>query len=225
MIPDRRPVPGAIRSPAVPALGRTGCAPEHAAAQARRYRIWDPLLFRWFVGLSMDAPVWDATVYSKNRDRLVVGEVAARFLQAVLQGERVRRLLSEEHFSVDGTLIEAWASMKSFRPKDGGGDDAPPAGRNAERDFRGERRSNATHASATDADARLYRKGDGQSSRLCFMGHLLMENGNALIVDAALTRASGTAEREAALAMLGRRGTRRRITLGADKAYDVAEFV
>ena len=184
------------------------------------------LLFRWFVGLSMDAPVWDATVYSKNRDRLVAGEVAARFLQAVLQGERVRRLLSDEHFSVDGTLIEAWASMKSFRPKDGGGDDAPrAAGRNAERDFRGERRSNATHASATDADARLYRKGDGQSSRLCFMGHLLMENGNALIVDAALTRASGTAEREAALAMLGRRGTRRRITLGADKAYDVAEFV
>ncbi len=183
------------------------------------------LLFRWFVGLSMDAPVWDATVYSKNRDRLVAGEVAARFLQAVLQGERVRRLLSDEHFSVDGTLIEAWASMKSFRPKDGGGDDAPPAGRNAERDFRGERRSNATHASASDADARLYRKGDGQSSRLCFMGHLLMENGNALIVDAALTRASGTAEREAALAMLGRRGTRRRITLGADKAYDVAEFV
>ena len=107
MIPDRRPVPGAIRSPAVPALGRTGCAPEHAAAQARRYRIWDPLLFRWFVGLSMDAPVWDATVYSKNRDRLVAGEVAARFLQAVLQGERVRRLLSDEHFSVDGTLIEA----------------------------------------------------------------------------------------------------------------------
>ena len=116
--------------------------------------------------------------------------------------------------------------MKSFRPKDGGDDDAPRAGgRNAERDFRGERRSNATHASASDADARLYRKGDGQSSRLCFMGHLLMENGNALIVDAALTRASGTAEREAALAMLGRRGTRRRITLGADKAYDVAEFV
>ena len=183
------------------------------------------LLFRWFVGLSMDDPVWDATVYSKNRDRLVAGEVAARFLQAVLQGERVRRLLSEEHFSVDGTLIEAWASMKSFRRKDGGDDDAPPAGRNAERDFRGERRANAIHASASDADARLYRKGDGQSSRLCFMGHLLMENGNALIVDAALTRATGTAEREAALAMLGRRSKRRRITLGADKAYDVAEFV
>ncbi len=183
------------------------------------------LLFRWFVGLSMDDPVWVATVYSKNRDRLVAGEVAARFLQAVLQGERVRRLLSEEHFSVDGTLIEAWASMKSFRRKDGGDDDAAGAGRNAERDFRGARRANATHASASDADARLYRKGDGQSSRLCFMGHLLMENGNALIVDAALTRVTGTAEREAALAMLGRRRRGRRITLGADKAYDVADFV
>ncbi len=182
------------------------------------------LMFRWFVGLSVDAPVWDATVYSKNRDRLVAGDVAARFLQAVLRGARVRRLLSDEHFSVDGTLIEAWASMKSFRRSDGGGDDAPP-GRNAERDFRGERRSNATHASATDPDARLYRKGDGQSSRLCYMGHLLMENANALIVDAALTRASGTAEREAALAMLGRRDRRRGVTLGADKAYDVAAFV
>lgn len=182
------------------------------------------LLFRWFVGLSMDAPVWDATVYSKNRDRLVAGDVAAHFLQAVLRGDRVRRLLSDEHFSVDGTLIEAWASMKSFRRSDGSDDDAPP-GRNAERDFRGERRSNATHASATDPDARLYRKGDGQSSRLCYMGHLLMENANALVVDAALTRASGTAEREAALAMLGRRSQGRRITLGADKAYDVAAFV
>ncbi len=181
------------------------------------------LLFRWFVGLSMDAPVWDATTYSKNRDRLVGGDVAARFLQAVLRGARVRRLLSDEHFSVDGTLIEAWASMKSFRRKDDGGD--PPAGRNAERDFRGERRSNATHASTTDADARLFRKGEGQSSRLCFMGHLLMENRNALIVDAALTRAGGTAERDAALAMLGRRKKARRVTLGADKAYDVAEFV
>ena len=184
------------------------------------------LLFRWFVGLSMDERVWDATVYSKNRDRLVAGDVAARFLQAVLQGERVRRLLSEEHFSVDGTLIEAWASMKSFRPKEGSDDDAQASGgRNAERDFRGERRSNATHASSTDADARLYRKGRGQSSRLCFMGHLLMENGNALIVDAALTEASGTAERDAALAMVGRRRKGRRITLGADKAYDVADFV
>lgn len=184
------------------------------------------LLFRWFVGLSMDAPVWDATVYSKNRDRLIEGDVAARFLNAVLQGERVKKLLSDDHFSVDGTLIDAWASMKSFRRKDCGDDDAPPGGgRNAERDFRGEKRSNETHASTTDPDARLYRKGDGQPSRLCFMGHLLMENRNALIVDTALTHATGTAEREAALAMLDRRKRRRRITLGADKAYDIADFV
>jgi transposase len=187
------------------------------------------LLFRWFVGLSMDAPVWDATVYSKNRDRLIEGEIAAQFLNAVLQGERVKQLMSDDHFSVDGTLIEAWASMKSFRPKpdDAGGDgDEPPApGRNAERDFRGEKRSNKTHASTTDPDARLYRKGNGQSSRLCFMGHMLMENRNGLIVGAALTHATGTAEREAALAMLARRGRRRRITLGADKAYDVCAFI
>jgi transposase len=184
------------------------------------------LLFRWFVGLSMDAPVWDATVYSKNRDRLIEGAIAARFLQAVLQGERVKKLLSDEHFSVDGTLIDAWASMKSFRRKEGGDhDEPPPSGRNAERDFRGQKRSNETHASVTDPDARLYRKGDGQSSRLCFMGHLLMENRNALIVDAALTHATGTAERDAALRMLDHRKRRRRITLGADKAYDVSGFV
>ena len=135
-------------------------------------------------------------------------------------------MLSDEHFSVDGTLIDAWASMKSFRPKDGGDDQGPPAaGRNAGRDFRGQKRSNETHASTTDPDARLYRKGNGQSSRLCFMGHVLMENRNALIVDVALTHATGTAERDAALVMLDRRKRGRRITLGADKAYDVAGFV
>jgi transposase len=119
------------------------------------------LLFRWFVGLSLDAPVWDASVYSKNRDRLIEGEVAACFLNAVLQGERVRKLLSDDHFSVDGTLIDAWASIKSFRPKGDGEDDAPPAGgsgRNRARDFRGQKRSNQTHAATTDPDARLYRK-------------------------------------------------------------------
>lgn len=184
------------------------------------------LLFRWFVGLSMDAPVWDATVFSKNRERLLAGDVARKFLAAVVTQARRRELLSDEHFSVDGTLIDAWASMKSFRPKDGSDDDtSPPAGRNAERDFRGQKRSNDTHASTTDPDARLYRKGNGQSSRLCFMGHLLMENRNGLIVDATLTRATGTAERDAALAMLDRRLRQRRITLGADKAYDVATFV
>jgi transposase len=185
------------------------------------------LLFRWFVGLSMDAPVWDATVFTKNRDRLIEGEIAAKFLAAVLSQPRVKTLLSDEHFSVDGTLIDAWASMKSFRRKDGADDDgAPPAGRNAERDFKGEKRSNQTHTSTSDPDARLYRKSNGQSSRLCFMGHLLMENRNALIVDAELTRAGGTAEREAALAMLDRRKRgSRRITLGGDKAFDVRAFV
>ncbi|MGF1629374.1 MAG: IS5 family transposase [Kiloniellaceae bacterium] len=193
------------------------------------------LLFRWFVGLSMDAPVWDATVFSKNRDRLIAGEIAAKFLAAVLSQARVKALLSDEHFSVDGTLVDAWASMKSFRPKDrpdddNSGDGSPPAGRNAERNFRGEKRSNETHASTTDPDAKLYRKGNGQSSRLCFMGHVLMENRNALIVDAALTRAGGMAEREAALAMLDRRPSgagarRRRITLAGDKAFDVRSFI
>lgn len=189
------------------------------------------LLFRWFVGLSVDAPVWDPTVFSKNRDRLIDGEIAARFLAAVLNQPRVKALLSDEHFSVDGTLIEAWASMKSFRAKGGAdGDDpdhggAPPAGRNAERNFRGEKRSNETHASTTDPDAKLYRKGNGQSSRLCFMGHVLIENRNALIVDAALTRAGGKAEREAALVMLDRKSAPRRITLAGDKAYDVRAFI
>jgi transposase len=185
------------------------------------------LLFRWFVGLSMDAPVWDATVFSKNRDRLIEGEIAAKFLAALLSQDRIKMLMSEEHFSVDGTLLDAWASMKSFRPRNGAGDSsASPAGRNAGRDFRGERRSNETHASSSDPDAKLYRKSNIQSGRLCYMGHLLMENRNALIVDAELTRAGGTAEREAALTMLDRRkGRCRRITLGADKAYDVRSFV
>jgi transposase len=186
------------------------------------------LLFRWFVGLAMDAPIWDVTVFTKNRDRFLEGEVAAQFFQAVLGQPEVRALLSDEHFSVDGTLIEAFASMKSFKPKaEAGG--APPAdaggGRNAERDFHGEKRTNETHASTTDPDARLYRKGRGKEAKLCHMGHLLMENRNGLIVDAMLTPAIGTAERDAALAMLGRQGGRHRATLGADKAYDAAGLV
>ena len=183
------------------------------------------LLFRWFVGLSMDAPVWNVSVFTKNRDRLLEGAVARKFLAAVVAQARSRDLLSEEHFSVDGTLIEAWASIKSFRPKEGGGDPLGP-GRNAERDFHGEKRSNTTHASTTDPEARLYRKGNGQASRLAFMGHALMENRNGLVVDARLTEATGTAEREAALAMLDAlpRGTRR-ITLAGDKGYDVRDFI
>ena len=182
------------------------------------------LLFRWFVGLPMDAQVWHPTVFTHNRDRLMQADVAREFLAALLALPAVRQLLSNEHFSVDGTLIDAWASMKSFRPKDGSGE--PPApGRNGERDFHKEKRSNETHASATDPDARLYRKADGRESRLCFMGHVLMENRNGLAVDAVLTQATGTAEREAALALIDRRNTDRRITLGADKAYDVTAFV
>lgn len=184
------------------------------------------LLFRWFVGLPMDASPWHPTVFTHNRDRLLEAEVAHDFLAALLALPRVRRLLSDDHFSVDGTLIDAWASMKSFRPRDGSGG-PPDPGRNGERDFRGEKRSNETHASTTDPDARLYRKGGGRESRLCFMGHVLMENRSGLAVDAALTHATGTAEREAALEMLDRRPRRkgRRITLGADKAYDVTGFV
>jgi transposase len=182
------------------------------------------LLFRWFVGLSLDAAVWDVTVFTKNRERLIEGDIASKFMAAVLNQERVKALLSDDHFSADGTLIEAWASMKSFRPKDGSG--APPApGRNGERDFHGEKRSNQTHASVTDPDARLYRKGPGQPAKLAYLGHVLMENRHALVVDTRLTLATGTAEREAALEMVADRPGNHRITLGADRAYDVAGFV
>ena len=150
------------------------------------------LLFRWFVGLGIDDVAWDQTSFGKNRDRLLAGDVAARFLAEVLADAKVKRLLSSEHFSVDGTLIEAWASMKSFRPKDGSGE--PPApGRNSERDFHGETRSNDTHASTPAPEARLARKSAGQEAKLCFMGHALMENRSGLIVDACLTRADGAA--------------------------------
>jgi transposase len=182
------------------------------------------LLFRWFVGLAMDAEVWHPTVFTHNRDRLLETDIAREFLAALLALPQVGKLLSSEHFSVDGTLIDAWASMKSFRPKDGSGE-PPSPGRNGERNFHNEKRSNETHTSTTDPDARLYRKADGRESRLCFMGHVLMENRNGLAVDAMLTRASGTAEREATLAILDRRKSGHRITLGADKAYDVTAFV
>jgi len=188
-------------------------------------RIEFDLLFRWFVGLGLDEAVWDHSSFSTNRDRLLSGEIAAKFLRAVLAQPKVKRLISSNHFSVDGTLIEAWASIKSFRRKDGSDDDPQGPGRNAERNFHKEKRSNETHQSTTDPEARLYKKGDGQPARLCYIGHALMENRNGLVVDGSVTQASGTAEREAALAMLDRRKRRRRITLGADKAYDVREFV
>ena len=182
------------------------------------------LLFRWFVGLGIDDPVWHPTAFTTNRDRLLAGEVAASFLAAVLSHPQVKTLLSREHFTVDGTLVEAWASLKSFRPKDGR-DDPPGDGRNASRDFHGERRRNATHASTTDPDARLFRKGRGKEARLCFMGHVLMENRHGLVVEAELTRAAGFAERLVAVELVAGRAGAQPITVGADRAYDAADFV
>jgi transposase len=233
------------------------------------------LLFRWFVGLGVDDAVWVPTVFTKNRDRLLTTDMSRKFLAAILAHREVAPLLSDEHFSVDGTLIKAWASMKSFQPKpsdapsDNGDPGDPPAAapdrtadqpapqdpqtaeqadpqpapepaaetapmpkparhdRNAEVDFRGERRSNATHVSTTDPDARLFRKSRGTGAVLCFMGHTLMENRNGLIVQAELTHADGHAERRAALDMIHRHspGSTRRLTLAADKGYDSADFV
>jgi transposase len=192
-------------------------------------RIEFDLLFRWFVGIGIDEPVWDHSSFSKNRDRLLEGAIAAQFLSAVLAQPRVKRLLSSEHFSVDGTLIQAWASMKSVKPKQPPGSDGghgSGGGRNAPADFRGQKRSNETHQSTTDPDARLYRKGPGMEARLCFIGHGLMENRSGLIVDARLTRVSGHAERLAALDMVQHWANRPgAVTLGADRGYDAADFV
>ena len=196
------------------------------------------LLFRWFVGLSMDAPVWDASSFSKNRDRLLgllAGDVAQRLLSAIIEQPRVQALMSDEHFSVDGTLIQAWASHKSFQPKpgpngEGDGDGPstpaePAAGRNQERDWRGQKRSNETHASTTDPDALLARKSDGQASIMAYGGHVLMENRNGLVAQVSLTHAGGTAERDAALGFAVQLGAKRQVTLGADKGYDVQGFI
>lgn len=184
------------------------------------------LLFRWFVGLDVDAPVWDVTVVTKNRDRLLEGAVATAFFEQVWAQARAQRLLSDEHFTVDGTLIEAWAGQKSFKKKGAESADSPtddPG--NPSVDFRGERRTNTTHASTTDPETRLYKKAAGQEAKLCFLGHVLMENRNGLVVDATVTPATGTAEREAALAMLEAKASPRRITLGGDKNYDTHPFV
>jgi transposase len=184
------------------------------------------MLFRWFVGLNMDDPVWDVTVFTKNRERFLEGEIAEKFFAAVLDQARASDLLSDEHFTVDGTLVEAWASHKSFKPKDGAG--SPPAdgsGKNPDVDFKGRTRSNDTHASTTDPDARLYKKNSGGASKLGYLGHVMTENRNGLVVDCDLTLATGTAEREAALAMVGRLPAGPRITVGGDKGYDTKEFV
>ena len=181
------------------------------------------LLFRWFVGMEIDEPVWNHAVFSKNRERLLNEEVAGRFFTRVLN--QAKPYLSDEHFTVDGTLIEAWASQKSFQRKDGSGEGDGS-------DFKGEKRSNETHESRTDPDARLYRKGNGQEAKLAYLGHVIIENRNGLIVDAMVTHADGTAERDAALLMVHERYRRRRkrgqrgpITVGADKAYDTNDFV
>lgn len=227
------------------------------------------LLFRWFVGLSIDEPVWVPTVFSKNRDRLLTTDIARKLMAAILAHETVAPLLSDDHFSVDGTLVEAWASFKSFKPKPADASAPPPddpssppaappdprharnasstdtreasgedkmtstspstdaVGRNIERDWRGTPWSNATHASITDPDARLFRKGKGKPAQLCFMGHALMENRNGFAVEAEMTHADGYGERTAAIEMLHRvdPGSTRRLTLGADKGYDDAGFV
>jgi transposase len=183
------------------------------------------LLYRWFVGLGVDEPVWVPTVFSKNRDRLLEADVAHKFLAALLNHKEVCALLSDEHFSVDGTQIAAWASMKSFVAKDGSSE-PPSEGRNGERDFHGEKRSNATHASTTDPDAKLYRKGKGKEAKLSYIGNALTENRHGLVVEAELGCVSGTIERAAAKTMIVRRAPgAKRITLGADRAYDAAEFV
>jgi IS5 family transposase len=182
-------------------------------------------LFRWFVGLGLDDPAWDHSSFTTNRDRLLTGRIAAKLLEAVLAQPKVKRLLSSDHFSVDGTLIEAWASIKSFRRKDGNDKDGDGPGRNAERSFHGEKRSNETHESTTDPEARLYKKSDGQPAKLCYMGHALMENRHGLAVAGGVSQATGTAERDMALALIDERTERRRVTLGADKAYDVMAFV
>lgn len=182
------------------------------------------LLFRWFVGLNIDDPVWVPTVFTKNRDRLLAGNVAALFFQAVLDEATARDLISDEHFTVDGTLLEAWASLKSFKKV---GEDAPPPDDpgNPTVNFHGESRSNTTHASTTDPDARLARKGPGKEAKLSYSGHVLMENRNGLAVDVALLPATGTAEREAAVEMIADRPDSGRITLGADKNYDTRACV
>ena len=183
------------------------------------------ILYRWFVGLSLDDAVWDATTFTKNRDRLLDGDVANAFFAEVLAAIKADGLLSDEHFTVDGTLLEAWASHKSFKPKDG--PNRPPDDpKNPTVNFHGQTRRNDTHASTTDPDARLYKKAVGREAKLGYLAHLLTENRHGLIVDTAVTAASGTAERDAAIAMLGELPlTTRRLTVAADKAYDIRAWV
>lgn len=186
------------------------------------------LLYRWFVGLNIDEPVWDPTTFTQNRERFLSGEISNAFFNSVLEVARSRHLLSEEHFSVDGSLIEAWASHKSFKPKDETQTAPAEADRNVSVDFRGERRTNETHQSTSDPQARLYKKSSGQEAKLCYIGHVLLDNRHGLLAKACVTQANGTAEREAALQNLRtrrRRRQRQRATVGGDKNYDTHDFV
>jgi len=181
------------------------------------------ILFRWFVGLALDEKIWDHSSFSTNLERLIEADVSKLFLARIVAQARKAKLLSDEHFSVDGTLIEAWASIKSFQPKDGG--PKPPVGRNQERDFHDQKLKNATHESITDPDARLYKKSQGKEAKMSYLGHALMENRNGLIIDGMITHASGTAEREAAVEMVAEVAGQQRMTVGGDKGYDTADFV
>ena len=182
------------------------------------------MLFRWFVGMNLDEPVWDATVFTKNRNRLLEGDVAREFLSEVVKQAQAKGLTSDEHFTVDGTLIEAWASLKSFQPK-GQKREPPDDPSNPTVNFRGEKRSNQTHESSTDPDALLARKGHGKEAKLSYNGNLLTENRNGLIVNTEVLQAHGTAERDAALLMMEQIPGEHRITVGADKGYDIKDFV
>ena len=218
-------------------LGRPSIPPEHllkacllialySIRSERQFceRLQYDLLFKWFLDLNIMDPAFDASSFSKNKERLLEHQVAHEFLRAVISEARRRKLLSEDHFTVDGTLLEAWASLKSFRPKGGG--ERPGSGENNPSiDFHGEHRTNDTHRSTTDPEARLARKGKGKEAKLCLAGHVLMENRTGLVVDVAVTRATGTAERDTALDMLERVPGKRRVTLGADKGYDTEDFV
>jgi transposase len=183
------------------------------------------ILFRWFVGMNLDDEVWDPTTFTKNRERLLDADVARQFLTAVVAEARAKGWTSEEHFTVDGTLLEAWASLKSFRPKEGSSGTPPDDPGNPTVNFHGEKRSNQTHESTTDADARLARKGNGKEAKLSYNGNLLIENRHGLIVNTELFEANGTAERDAALVMLEQIPGNRRVTVAGDKGYDTRDFV
>ncbi len=218
-------------------IGRPSIPPEHllkaslltilySIRSERQFceRLHYDLLFKWFLDLNIMDPAFDASSFSKNRQRLLKHQVAREFFEAVLDQARRKKLLSADHFTVDGTLLEAWASLKSFKPRDGG---EPPKGgsRNPSVDFHGEQRTNDTHGSTTDPEARLAKKGKGKEARLCFAGHIFMENRNGIATDVKVTMATGTAEPDTALEMVDKIPGTRRITLGADKGYDTKDFV